>query len=190
MIRRPPRSTRTDTLFPYTTLFRSSCFAHEWPSGCRLRGAALIPAAESNTLAYIVCDPKTSHVTDYIVRVAGHTLDNWTVWPVVAMAAFSQFEQCPAQRLKRFGLAAQFLGAGDGEGLDLGAGTLAVAPQPQQTSDILDRKAEVTGIGDEPQTMDIGIRIVAIAAVPALRRRDQTDLLIMADHPLRDAARL
>src|SRR3546814_6926952 len=25
MIRRPPRATRTDTLFPYTTLFRSSC---------------------------------------------------------------------------------------------------------------------------------------------------------------------
>src|SRR3546814_17206856 len=24
MLRRPPRSTRTDTLFPYTTLFRSS----------------------------------------------------------------------------------------------------------------------------------------------------------------------
>src|SRR3546814_13344390 len=28
MIRRPPRSTRTDTLFPYTTLFRS-CFAQK-----------------------------------------------------------------------------------------------------------------------------------------------------------------
>src|SRR3546814_2860995 len=33
MIRRPPRSTRTDTLFPYTTLFRSAeaphlAFAH------------------------------------------------------------------------------------------------------------------------------------------------------------------
>src|SRR3546814_9925129 len=26
MIRRPPRSTRTDTLFPYTTLFRSNRF--------------------------------------------------------------------------------------------------------------------------------------------------------------------
>src|SRR3546814_9552583 len=26
MIRRPPRSTRTDTLFPYTTLFRSEFF--------------------------------------------------------------------------------------------------------------------------------------------------------------------
>src|SRR3546814_7039396 len=27
MIRRPPRSTRTDTLFPYTTLFRSLDYA-------------------------------------------------------------------------------------------------------------------------------------------------------------------
>src|SRR3546814_19451026 len=29
MIRRPPRSTRTDTLFPYTTLFRSQV-KHAW----------------------------------------------------------------------------------------------------------------------------------------------------------------
>src|SRR3546814_296294 len=29
MIRRPPRSTRTDTLFPYTTLFRSSASHQE-----------------------------------------------------------------------------------------------------------------------------------------------------------------
>src|SRR3546814_11931108 len=28
MIRRPPRSTRTDTLFPYTTLFRSGSAEH------------------------------------------------------------------------------------------------------------------------------------------------------------------
>src|SRR3546814_7066652 len=31
MIRRPPRSTRTDTLFPYTTLFRSSFGSCEAP---------------------------------------------------------------------------------------------------------------------------------------------------------------
>src|SRR3546814_11711390 len=43
MIRRPPRSTRTDTLFPYATLFRSPTTApatrprHE---GCRLDRAA------------------------------------------------------------------------------------------------------------------------------------------------------
>src|SRR3546814_6961092 len=31
MIRRPPRSTRTDTLFPYTTLFRSVQIARDEP---------------------------------------------------------------------------------------------------------------------------------------------------------------
>src|SRR3546814_13751311 len=30
MIRRPPRSTRTDTLFPYTTLFRSPTCRLQW----------------------------------------------------------------------------------------------------------------------------------------------------------------
>src|SRR3546814_15683984 len=33
MIRRPPRSTRTDTLFPYTTLFRSDRRADEGAEG-------------------------------------------------------------------------------------------------------------------------------------------------------------
>src|SRR3546814_19958761 len=49
MIRRPPRSTRTDTLFPYTTLFRSSggcCPAMDGaPASCqRLRLRAMIIA--------------------------------------------------------------------------------------------------------------------------------------------------
>src|SRR3546814_19100677 len=33
MIRRPPRSTRTDTLFPYTTLFRSGKFVYHFLKG-------------------------------------------------------------------------------------------------------------------------------------------------------------
>src|SRR3546814_14598058 len=33
MIRRPPRSTRTNTLFPYTTLFRSDSSGQADPSG-------------------------------------------------------------------------------------------------------------------------------------------------------------
>src|SRR3546814_18962991 len=33
MIARPPRSTRTDTLFPYTTLFRSLAYGADWPVG-------------------------------------------------------------------------------------------------------------------------------------------------------------
>src|SRR3546814_17344948 len=34
MIRRPPRSTRTDTLFPYTTLFRSDAAKARAGDGC------------------------------------------------------------------------------------------------------------------------------------------------------------
>src|SRR3546814_1661940 len=41
MIRRPPRSTRTDTLFPYTTLFRSSRGGNCFSSACA--GPRLLP---------------------------------------------------------------------------------------------------------------------------------------------------
>src|SRR3546814_10173698 len=37
MIRRPPRSTRTDTLFPYTTLFRSRFAGPKGQAGCHGR---------------------------------------------------------------------------------------------------------------------------------------------------------
>src|SRR3546814_1290591 len=44
MIRRPPRSTRTDTLFPYTTLFRSgpsvACNIQPRPTGQLFIGAS------------------------------------------------------------------------------------------------------------------------------------------------------
>src|SRR3546814_9321358 len=44
MIRRPPRSTRTDTLFPYTTLFRSGAFGHEIRIVERADDAIIAPA--------------------------------------------------------------------------------------------------------------------------------------------------
>src|SRR3546814_1266917 len=40
MIRRPPRSTRTDTLFPYTTLFRSAYYRAVRPVADRRTGDA------------------------------------------------------------------------------------------------------------------------------------------------------
>src|SRR3546814_11510172 len=43
MIRRPPRSTRTDTLFPYTTLFRSR---NTW---CRCTGCGLTACPSTPT---------------------------------------------------------------------------------------------------------------------------------------------
>src|SRR3546814_5816916 len=55
MIRRPPRSTRTDPLFPYTTLFRAGCA----PSGVRAardrpwrRGRARLHARRSPPRAW------------------------------------------------------------------------------------------------------------------------------------------
>src|SRR3546814_19370556 len=45
MLRRPPRSTRTDTLFPYTTLFRSLVVPNHALS---LKKGAVVPWAKSN----------------------------------------------------------------------------------------------------------------------------------------------
>src|SRR3546814_8959024 len=48
MIRRPPRSTRTDALFPYTTLFRSSlALIDVWLQGSRLDGLGLVEAIKA-----------------------------------------------------------------------------------------------------------------------------------------------
>src|SRR3546814_6329432 len=59
MIRRPPRSTRTDTLFPYTTLFRSCirlrryCFWRCWAFWRVRRHSSTSPALERKS--WIFC---------------------------------------------------------------------------------------------------------------------------------------
>src|SRR3546814_2919282 len=45
MIRRPPRSTRTDTLFPYTTLFRSTASADACPRSRAASTSTCSPAS-------------------------------------------------------------------------------------------------------------------------------------------------
>src|SRR3546814_1043702 len=52
MIRRPPRSTRTDTLFPYTTLFRSQAMPghRQVARGERLAGGVLDLAGDRRDL--------------------------------------------------------------------------------------------------------------------------------------------
>src|SRR3546814_9372371 len=50
MIRRPPRSTRTDTLFPYTTLFRSlRKYARTGPRRCSERKCPANPGETHRT---------------------------------------------------------------------------------------------------------------------------------------------
>src|SRR3546814_8826434 len=53
MLRRPPRSTRTDKLFPYTTLFRSPA------ATCR---SPALTIACASTVAVVVPSPATSLV--------------------------------------------------------------------------------------------------------------------------------
>src|SRR3546814_9015183 len=63
MIRRPPRSTRTDTLFPYTTLFRSPI---TWTSARRNQGSVpkMIMALSSSRIASSELALRVEVVTD------------------------------------------------------------------------------------------------------------------------------
>src|SRR3546814_6511548 len=57
MIRRPPRSTRTDTLFPYTTLFRSTV-EDEMPGGFNNPGpASPLPLVAPQRWKLWLCEP-------------------------------------------------------------------------------------------------------------------------------------
>src|SRR3546814_19767039 len=54
MIRRPPRSTRTDTLFPYTTLFRSG--AGQVLSGVWLPSRAIVEGKDAPPAVFVIAD--------------------------------------------------------------------------------------------------------------------------------------
>src|SRR3546814_10839357 len=63
MIRRPPRSTRTDTLFPYTTLFRSSVSRDRW----------IGPTWPANLIAFCIRLMRTCSVRPQSARSEEHT---------------------------------------------------------------------------------------------------------------------
>src|SRR3546814_18119700 len=59
MIRRPPRSTRTDTLFPYTTLFRSARLARKPLPNSSARGAPIHSASSRSSSSCTAWWPQT-----------------------------------------------------------------------------------------------------------------------------------
>src|SRR3546814_17446985 len=87
MIRRPPRATRTATLFPYTTLFRSTRSTRQresrcrWPSsspvlfGCVIGELRLVELESDQHLeaciAHGVADARLGHRVDRRVLVPG-----------------------------------------------------------------------------------------------------------------------
>src|SRR3546814_3618278 len=76
MIRRPPRSTRTDTLFPYTTLFRSG-----------LQIAALRPPALKAVIT--LCSTDDRYADDIHYR-GGCLLNDSLAWSATVMAYSSR----------------------------------------------------------------------------------------------------
>src|SRR3546814_13365570 len=83
MIRRPPRSTRTDTLFPYTTLFRSTGLAED---GDTLRGLADLGLGcpeEGNFSLFELASvrlPFGLGIERDVNFQIGHTLSTWAAW--------------------------------------------------------------------------------------------------------------
>src|SRR3546814_4678387 len=71
MIRRPPRSTRTDTLFPYTTLFRSAgsefgtMVVDEWIAAfLRMAPKVRVEAEYTNRLVDIIHERSEEHTSE------------------------------------------------------------------------------------------------------------------------------
>src|SRR3546814_16740193 len=72
MIRRPPRSTRTDTLFPYTTLFRSAIYdAHhigESGNDILIIVSRYLPAKNDTTKLRHIIYGSLEHITSDIME--------------------------------------------------------------------------------------------------------------------------
>src|SRR3546814_16002557 len=92
MIRRPPRSTRTDTLFPYTTLFRSNCSA-----AVKALSDIIVTSSSAETIiGQLPADQKIifgpdRHLGGYMNRKFGRDM---LLWPGVCIVheAFSETE--------------------------------------------------------------------------------------------------
>src|SRR3546814_3871990 len=82
MIRRPPRSTRTDTLFPYTTLFRSAGAQEAGGMGGVARKALTIQAGPRRLTAWPA--PTAQRVAMHIIATPRRGLQHGFPGPPAA----------------------------------------------------------------------------------------------------------
>src|SRR3546814_15557176 len=73
IIRRPPRSTRTDTLFPYTTLFRSPDLISRTPDFEHQLGACVNAMSQDDAIGQILVFERT-HGTLHMRHIASADL--------------------------------------------------------------------------------------------------------------------
>src|SRR3546814_1157304 len=100
MIRRPPRSTRTDTLFPYTTLFRSSAGNERQVTNV----AAGTQDTDAVNLEQLQEVAKTAYNTDYFFK-ASDDPDTDSVGAYVEGASRSEEHTSELQSLMRISYA-------------------------------------------------------------------------------------
>src|SRR3546814_621735 len=84
MIRRPPRATRTDTLFPYTTLFRSAReLRRDGQGGAFRREQRIVGAvgARQRAVESVIGD-RAEIAADFGIIIAHARVDRETVLPV------------------------------------------------------------------------------------------------------------
>src|SRR3546814_8920854 len=73
MIRRPPRSTPTDTLFPYTTLFRSKLSREYFQVLTAMNGKEALAKVEAENPDIILLDVMMPEMDGFEVRSEEHT---------------------------------------------------------------------------------------------------------------------
>src|SRR3546814_9147217 len=73
MIRRPPRSTRTDTLFPYTTLFRSYAATALLPSSPRASEVYLLRSSLRSRVCSLTRPGRDRRSGVWMLKTSGRT---------------------------------------------------------------------------------------------------------------------
>src|SRR3546814_2365508 len=101
MVRRPPRATRTDTLFPYTRLFRSACRRSSlFGTSIRtdaLRVASDVRCALRSTLP-AMCSPPATTVTWLPAWIREATLEGTLASTQTTESSTNRNKVCPGSR--------------------------------------------------------------------------------------------
>src|SRR3546814_1246147 len=150
MIRRPPRSTRTDTLFPYTTLFRSDALRRDGAT------AIFIGIEEAAAGIFAIADPVRETTPDALaalrregIAVVMLTGDNRTTAEAVARRlGISEVEaevlpdqkSAVVERLRQAGKVVAMAGDGVNDAPALAAADVGIA-MGSGTDVAIDRKS-------------------------------------------------
>src|SRR3990172_333296 len=171
-----------------TTSPTASCAEAAHSAGRVIRrlpvGAQAIGVAAAKMGTFLISVPrggKIKNVPFLLAVLAREVVQDRAVGSAIAVAAVGEGDERGAQRAQLGELGVDLRDVFDGERPDLAAGAGLVAPQREQTGDLLDRKTEAAGALHELQGAQVGLRVLAVAAGAAQRRRAPGGRLLVAD---------